>query len=53
MCGGSSTRMGRDKATLEVGGVAMAVRVADALRAAGADEVRAIGGDAAGLARLG
>lgn len=53
LCGGSSTRMGRDKATLEVGGVAMAVRVADALRAAGADEVRAIGGDAAALERLG
>lgn len=45
--------MGRDKATLEVEGLAMAVRVADALRAAGADEVRAIGGDGAALERLG
>jgi molybdopterin-guanine dinucleotide biosynthesis protein A len=45
--------MGRDKATLEVEGVAMAVRVADALRAAGAAEVVAIGGDAAALGRLG
>lgn len=45
--------MGRDKATLEVGGSAMAVRVADALRAAGAVEVMAIGGDAAVLGRLG
>lgn len=45
--------MGRDKATLEVDGQAMAVRVAGALRAAGADEVVAIGGDAEALRALG
>jgi len=45
--------MGRDKATLEVGGRAMAARVADALRAAGAYEVMAIGGDAGTLGALG
>ena len=45
--------MGRDKALLPVGGVPMALRVADALRAAGADEVVAVGGDATALAALG
>ena len=53
LCGGESRRMGQDKAVLEVEGVAMAVRVADALRAAGADEVVAIGGDAAALGAVG
>jgi molybdopterin-guanine dinucleotide biosynthesis protein A len=53
LCGGASTRMGRDKATLEVDGQAMAVRVADALREAGAAEVLAIGGDPAALEPLG
>lgn len=45
--------MGRDKALLPVGGRAMAARVADALRAAGASEVLAIGGDADALSALG
>jgi len=45
--------MGRDKALLPVAGRAMAVRVADALRAAGADPVRAVGGDAPRLRALG
>ncbi len=45
--------MGRDKALLPVEGRAMARRVADALLAAGASEVRAVGGDAAGLQALG
>jgi molybdopterin-guanine dinucleotide biosynthesis protein A len=45
LTGGASTRMGRDKALLPIDGVAMARRVADALRAAGASEVVAIGGD--------
>jgi molybdopterin-guanine dinucleotide biosynthesis protein A len=38
--------MGADKATIEIDGVFMAKRVADALRAAGAASVVAIGGDA-------
>jgi molybdopterin-guanine dinucleotide biosynthesis protein A len=45
--------MGRDKALLPVGGVAMARRVADALHDAGAEEVLALGGDLAGLAAVG
>jgi molybdopterin-guanine dinucleotide biosynthesis protein A len=45
LTGGASTRMGRDKATLEVDGVAMAERVAGALRAAGARAVARIGSD--------
>jgi len=53
LCGGSSRRMGRDKALIEVDGVAMAVRVAQALEAAGARAVVAIGGDAAALTALG
>lgn len=53
LCGGASSRMGRDKALLLVDGVAMAARVAAALRAGGCDEVIAIGGDAAGLTALG
>lgn len=43
LTGGASRRMGVDKATLVVDGVAMAVRVADALRAAGATDVVVIG----------
>lgn len=44
LTGGTSTRMGRDKAALEIEGVAMADRVAAALRAAGAEDVMTIGG---------
>ena len=44
LTGGASTRMGRDKAAIEVDGRAMADRVADALRAAGAAEVITVGG---------
>lgn len=53
LCGGRSSRMGRDKALIEIGGVPMARRVADALRSAGATEVLAIGGDGAALGVLG
>ena len=53
LTGGASTRMGRDKALIEVGGVAMARRVADAALAAGAARVVCIGGDASALASLG
>ena len=53
LCGGASSRMGVDKATIPVDGVAMARRVADALAAAGCSPVSAIGGDSAELGRLG
>jgi len=43
LTGGSSRRMGRDKATLAIAGVAMADRVAGALRAAGAVDVVCVG----------
>lgn len=45
--------MGRDKALIEIGGVPMARRVADALGAAGAAEVVAVGGSAPALRSLG
>jgi len=45
--------MGRDKALLPVDGAPMAVRVAHALRDAGADPVVALGGDAPALEALG
>jgi len=53
LTGGSSTRMGTDKATLEVGGRALAATVARALDEAGASSVLCIGGDLVGLAALG
>lgn len=53
LCGGHSRRMGTDKALLEVGGRAMARRVADALQAAGVETVVAIGGQTGALERLG
>src|SRR5437868_8606734 len=45
--------MGRDKALLTIDGVAMAVRVAHALTAAGACAVCCIGGDVSALTALG
>jgi molybdenum cofactor guanylyltransferase len=45
LTGGTSSRMGTDKALLEVGGRALVTVGADALREAGAAEVLAIGGD--------
>lgn len=53
LCGGASRRMGCDKALVEVDGRALALRVADALRRAGADPVTAVGGDLPALAALG
>lgn len=53
LTGGQSRRMGRDKALLAVGGVAMARRVADALADAGCAPVLAVGGDVAGLTAIG
>jgi molybdopterin-guanine dinucleotide biosynthesis protein A len=53
LCGGASTRMGVDKATLEVDGVPMASLVVDVLVAAGCSPVVAIGGDSAALRRHG
>lgn len=45
--------MGRDKALIRIDGVPMVVRVADALRAAGATDVFAVGRDPTALAELG
>ena len=53
LTGGRSTRMGTDKAFVEVDGRPMAGRVAAALRAAGAAEVLAVGGDLDRLPSLG
>ena len=53
LCGGASRRMGADKAQLQLQGRALALRVADALAAAGAGRITAIGGDAAALRGLG
>jgi molybdenum cofactor guanylyltransferase len=57
LCGGASRRMGRDKALIALDGVALATRVAGAIRAAGGAPVVAVGGDldalrAEGLAAL-
>ena len=53
LTGGASRRMGLDKALLEVDGTPLAVRVADALAAAGATHVVAVGGDLDGLTASG
>jgi molybdopterin-guanine dinucleotide biosynthesis protein A len=45
--------MGTDKALIEIDGRALALRVADALAAAGATEVIAVGGDLGRLGALG
>jgi molybdenum cofactor guanylyltransferase len=45
--------MGRDKALIEIGGVPLAVRVASAVRDAGAVDVHTVGGNAEALSRLG
>ena len=53
LCGGASRRMGTDKALVQLQGRALASRIADALTAAGASRVVAIGGNAPALRALG
>lgn len=53
LTGGSSTRMGVDKALIEIDGVAMAARVANALRAARCAPIALVGGDLEALGQLG
>jgi molybdopterin-guanine dinucleotide biosynthesis protein A len=53
LTGGRSTRMGRDKALVDVDGRPLAAIARDALVGAGATEVLAIGGDPVELANLG
>lgn len=53
LTGGASRRMGRDKALVEVAGIALAVRAATVLRDAGCDPVWCQGGDGAALTALG
>jgi molybdopterin-guanine dinucleotide biosynthesis protein A len=53
LTGGASRRMGRTKALIDVDGVAMGRRVADALLAAGCDTVIGFGGDPDELEPLG
>lgn len=52
LIGGDSSRMGTDKANYEVDGSPMAVRVAEAARLAGADEILMVGGTAARAKKL-
>lgn len=52
LVGGDSSRMGTDKALYEVDGSAMAIRVASAATAAGANEVLLIGGTQARAKKL-
>jgi molybdopterin-guanine dinucleotide biosynthesis protein A len=53
LTGGRSTRMGRDKAFIELDGRPLATIAAGALRDAGASEVVAVGGDLAALRAIG
>lgn len=53
LAGGSSRRMGRTKALIDIDGVPMAGRVATALAAGGCDDVAVIGGSSAELQPLG
>jgi len=52
LVGGDSSRMGSDKATYEVDGSPMAVRVAQAAESAGASEILLIGGTQAKAKKL-
>ena len=53
LAGGASTRMGTDKAFIEIEGEPMAARAAGALRAAGAAPVLVVGGDHSRFSDLG
>lgn len=53
LAGGASSRMGTDKAFIEIDGAPMVVRAAETLRAAGAEPVVVVGGDGARLRALG
>lgn len=53
LAGGASSRMGSDKAFIEIEGEPMVARAAGALRAAGAAPVLVVGGDHARLSALG
>ena len=53
LAGGASSRMGADKAFIEIDGAPMVVRAAAALEAAGASPVVVVGGDGARLRALG
>ena len=53
LAGGASSRMGADKAFIEVDGAPMVVRAAEALRAAGVASTLVVGGDSARLSALG
>ncbi|MGA0117702.1 MAG: molybdenum cofactor guanylyltransferase [Ilumatobacteraceae bacterium] len=52
LVGGDSSRMGADKATYEIDGTSMAVRVAQAAQSAGASEILLIGGTQAKAKKL-
>lgn len=52
LIGGDSSRMGSDKATYEVDGSPMAVRVAQAAQSAGASEILLVGGTQARAKKL-
>ena len=52
LAGGSSSRMGRDKAFVEVDGRALVAIAVDALRSGGASRVLVVGGDVPRIRRL-
>ncbi len=53
LAGGASSRMGRDKALIDLDGRPLVAAAAEALSGAGAGSVMVIGGDGAALAALG
>ena len=53
LAGGASSRLGRDKALIELDGLTFVERAADALAQSGAAPIGVIGGDEERLARLG